>query len=74
MTNVLSIPININGNKIQPIKELKRLRVWKRDWYLKEIEKEFYFECRFQIEPGEWPGITIVDKARTMEDIRSNRS
>ena len=71
VTNVLSIPININGNKIQPIKELKRLRVWKRDWYLKEIEKEFYFECRFQIEPGEWPGITIVDKTRTMEDIRA---
>ena len=63
VTNVLSIPININGNKIQPIKELKRLRVWKRDWYLKEIEKEFYFECRFQIEPGEWPGITIASSS-----------
>ena len=53
------------------MKKLENLRVWRRDWYLKKIEKEFYFECRFRIRPGEWPGIIIEEKARTLEDIRA---
>lgn len=69
--NVLSIPVNLKENKIYPMKKLENLRVWRRDWYLKKIEKEFYFECRFRIRPGEWPGIIIEEKARTLEDIRA---
>ncbi len=48
---------------------VRKLRIWKREWMIERIEKEFYFESRFTTRPAPWPNIEVIEKKMDTDDI-----
>ena len=47
-----------NQNKLLPMSELDRLKVWKREWH---VNTDFYQKLAFRILPAKWPNIRIEE-------------
>lgn len=48
---------------------IKKLRIWKREWMIEKISREFFFESRFSTRPAPWPNIEVIEKKMDIDDI-----
>lgn len=72
INQVLSLPSIVEDGHLLPDVSIDNLRIWKRDWRCQKIDKKFFFDMRFRIAPAEWPGISILEKDNTCEDISAD--
>lgn len=57
-----------DGGLIWP-EAINKLRIWKREWMIENISKEFFFESRFTTRPAPWPNIEVMEKKMDIDDI-----